>query len=246
MNDKITIISITYNAKDVLEETILSVINQTYSNIEYIIIDGGSTDGTLDIIKKYEDKIAYWVSELDNGIYDAMNKGVKVATGEWVNFMNAGDCFYEEGTLNNIFENKSIGTNNVEILYGDTLEVFSFSNLLSKAKPLQDLNYHMSFCHQSSFVRLHILKESEFDEKYKICADYNLFYTLYKRRKVFKYIPDIISIYNAEDGFSVANNFEMIKESLYINRKIGHYLISYFHLIKQRIIKKLLPGMVGK
>lgn len=79
--------------KSNLEKTILSVLNQTYSNIEYIIIDGGSTDGTIDIIKRYDDKITYWQSEPDNGIYDAMNKGIQKANGEWINFMNAGDLF---------------------------------------------------------------------------------------------------------------------------------------------------------
>ena len=89
----ITIITVAYNAVKDIENTILSVLNQTYPNIEYIIIDGGSTDGTLDIIKKYEDKISYWVSEPDKGIYDAMNKGTLKATGVWLNFMNAGDTF---------------------------------------------------------------------------------------------------------------------------------------------------------
>ena len=99
----ISIVTVSYNAVLTIEQTILSVINQTYPNVEYIIIDGGSTDGTVDIIKKYEDKIAYWVSEPDKGIYDAMNKGVVVATGEWINFMNAGDIFTDGDVIDKLF-----------------------------------------------------------------------------------------------------------------------------------------------
>ena len=90
----ITIITVAYNAVKDIENTILSVLNQTYPNIEYIIIDGGSTDGTLDIIKKYEDKISYWVSEPDKGIYDAMNKGIVKANGDYLFFLGADDKEY--------------------------------------------------------------------------------------------------------------------------------------------------------
>ena len=92
-NPLITIITVVYNGEKFLEKTIKSVINQSYQNIEYIIIDGGSTDGTVDIIKKYEDRIDYWGSERDDGIYDAMNKGLEVSTGEGILFLNAGDYF---------------------------------------------------------------------------------------------------------------------------------------------------------
>ena len=104
----ISVVTVSYNAVSTIEQTILSVINQTYPNVEYIIIDGGSTDGTVDIIKKYADKIAYWVSEPDKGIYDAMNKGVVVATGEWINFMNAGDIFTDSDVIDKLFHQNII------------------------------------------------------------------------------------------------------------------------------------------
>ena len=96
---KISVVTVCFNSVSTLERTMLSVLNQTYPNIEYIIIDGGSTDGTVDIIKKYVDKLAYWVSEPDKGVYDAMNKGVLLATGDYTIFMNSGDRFYNNDVL---------------------------------------------------------------------------------------------------------------------------------------------------
>ncbi len=106
-NPLVTIVTVSYNVVSTIERTILSVVNQTYSNIEYIIIDGGSTDGTVDIIKKYMDKIAYWVSEPDKGIYDAMNKGILMAKGQWINFMNSGDYLYSNDVISQFFLGKS-------------------------------------------------------------------------------------------------------------------------------------------
>lgn len=93
MKDKVTVVTVSYNADKVIEPTIKSVVNQTYPNLEYVIIDGSSTDNTLNIIKKYSNKISAWYSEPDRGIYDGMNKGLDVATGDWIIFMNAGDRF---------------------------------------------------------------------------------------------------------------------------------------------------------
>ena len=115
----ISVVTVCYNAADTIEKTMLSVLNQTYHDIEYIIIDGGSTDGTVEIIRKYADRIAYWVSEPDKGIYDAMNKGIKVATGEWINFMNAGDEFVDANVLDKLFFAKTVA--NVDVIYGNTL-----------------------------------------------------------------------------------------------------------------------------
>lgn len=100
----ISVITVCYNAAASLEETMLSVLNQTYDKVEYIVIDGGSKDGTLDIIKKYANRLAYWTSEPDKGIYDAMNKGISKATGNWVNFMNAGDLFIDNEVLSKCFK----------------------------------------------------------------------------------------------------------------------------------------------
>lgn len=113
----ISVVTVSYNAVSTIEQTILSVINQTYPHIEYLIIDGGSTDGTVDVIKKYADKMAYWVSEPDKGIYDAMNKGIKIAIGEWTLMMNSGDYFAGNDVLQKVFLNNI--PQDKTFLYGD-------------------------------------------------------------------------------------------------------------------------------
>lgn len=120
MTPKFSIITIVYNSKDVLEGTILSVINQSYTNIEYIIVDGASNDGTIDTIKKYEGKIQKWISEPDKGLYDAMNKGIDMASGDYLWFMNAGDRIFESSTLEKI-ATKAI--DNPDILFGEVMLV---------------------------------------------------------------------------------------------------------------------------
>lgn len=114
---KISVITVVYNNVDSIEKTIQSVLGQKYDHIEYIIIDGHSTDGTVDVIRKYESKISYWISEPDRGIYDAMNKAIRVASGGWLNFMNAGDCYADESVLEKIFAEKKI--ENYSFLYAD-------------------------------------------------------------------------------------------------------------------------------
>ena len=160
MNPLISVITVCYNAASCIEKTILSVINQTYSNIEYIIIDGGSTDGTIDIVNKYKDRISVIVSEKDKGIYDAMNKGVTYATGEWVNFMNAGDTFYNSNVVTELFKD------NIEEKY---TVVFGDTNVITQYKEIfvnygyKKMHKYMPSCHQSIFCRRNILMKYPFE-----------------------------------------------------------------------------------
>lgn len=158
----INIITVVFNGEKFLEETIQSVINQTYDNVEYIIIDGGSTDSTVDIIKKYKDQIDYWVSERDKGIYDAMNKGIDAANGDWINFMNGGDWFYDKNVLENIFINgnyldETVIHGKVALSYKNDLIAY-YGN--SKIIP-----------HQGAFFKANIMKKLKFNTDYKIFAD---------------------------------------------------------------------------
>ena len=196
---KISVVTVCYNAVQTLEKTMLSVLNQTYPDVEYIIIDGGSTDGTVDIIKKYADRLAYWVSEPDKGIYDAMNKGIKVATGEWINFMNSGDVFADKDVIKRVFVEKEI--NDYACIFGNTF--FSFHNS-GKIVKYGDSTLHkiMPSCHQSIFTKRQLLLVYPFDLNYKIAADFDFFYKLWKLGLRYRYVNTIVAIYDATDGIS--------------------------------------------
>lgn len=182
----VTIVTVTYNAKELLEETILSIINQSYQNIKYIIIDGASTDGTVEMVKKYEDKIDYWISEPDDGIYFAMNKAIEKATGEWINFMNAGDTFLSYDTVEYVMEHLD---DKAEVVYGNC-------KLGSQiAKPHNMLGYDniTALCHQTLFVKTKLAKETPFDTRYKICADHNFILQMHQLNKKFQYLDIVIA-----------------------------------------------------
>lgn len=231
-NPLISVVTVAYNAVATIERTILSVINQTYPNIEYIIIDGGSTDGTVDIIKKYKDKIAYWVSEPDKGIYDAMNKGISVATGEWINFMNAGDCFYNNDVVKNILiERISLKTH---VIYGDNIRLYnSGKKEYHHAYSINVINRKIVGCHQSIFVSLLNKKDVYFNTDYKLCADYNQIYGLYVKygRSAFVYKSIPIAVYEFEGGISAVSKSKCIKEKMAIHIKNKKYISALIDII---------------
>lgn len=165
---KLSVITINYNNCDGLRKTIESVVNQTWRNFEYIIIDGGSTDGSLDVIKEFADQIDYWVSEPDKGIYNALNKGVEKAQGEYCNFMNSGDCFYSLDVLEKVFSGNPIA----DIICGNT----QLDYLKTPPKEISlDFLFNSSICHQCAFIRTSLMKKYGYDEKYKIVADRKFF-----------------------------------------------------------------------
>ncbi len=220
----ITIITVSYNAVKTIEDTIRSVLNQTYTNIEYIIIDGGSTDGTLDVIKKYQDRITYWVSEPDKGIYDAMNKGIVRAMGKWINFMNSGDTFYNEQILEEVFKDKDC--DEADVIYGDVVYVYPNKEDIRKAFPLKRIKVGIPFCHQSAFVKTKLQQKYLFDTTYKICADYNFFYTLYKKGYTFKYKERFLAKY-------LAGGLSSDTMSLYIEEwKVSGWQYSFHFIIR--------------
>lgn len=222
-NVKISVVTVCYNAVKELERTMLSVLNQTYDNVEYIVIDGGSTDGTVEIIKKYADRLAYWVSEPDKGIYDAMNKGIKVATGVWINFMNAGDLIYANNSLESflsLYDGKS------DIVYGNALYLYKYCSFIPKFPPNFKMEKSMPMCHQSTFIKLKYHKTHLFDTSYKSSGDYNfLYHACFYDQLSFQAIPLIISIYDATEGMSKKNFSLSMRENLRIWNKQENYYI---------------------
>lgn len=226
-HSSISVITVCYNVVATIEETILSVICQTYSNMEYIVIDGGSTDGTVDIIKKYSDKISYWISEPDKGIYDAMNKGIDKARRTWIQFLNAGDVFFNERVIEDVA--KKISENHIvkDIVYGDIICKFNFGNLILKPSSLEDFKYYFPISHPATFVKKEILKKYSFNITYRISADYELFYRLFNDGKSFQYINMPIVIFDAMTGISSTNPILLYKENFRIH--------SYTSIIKYYI-----------
>jgi len=234
----ITIVTIVLNNDKNIEKTIKSVISQTYKHIEYIIIDGGSTDNTLNIIKKYDNKFTLWISEPDNGIYDAMNKGIERANGEWINFMNAGDYFYSKNTINTIFSNDY---SEYDLIYGDHEVRYCNFSKIQKAKTIKDLWKGMIFSHQSMFVKTNIQKKFKFNID-TMSADYFFIFSLHKKGYNFRYIPHLISSIQA-DGVSDQYRFKGIKNLKDINKQYSYNLfIELYYLY--RLADSLLRGVI--
>ena len=187
-----------YNAAATIEDTIRSVVEQTYPNIEYIIIDGGSIDGTVDIIKRYADRIAYWVSEPDKGIYDAMNKGIAVATGDYINFMNAGDRFCNAKTVENAI---NLFPEDADVVFGDSIEKDKKGSIFFKScSPDPNLlGRTPTYRHGSSFVRCSVHKAQPFDltkeNVFGFGLDYNQIWHMHKDGRLFHKIDMPIMVY---------------------------------------------------
>ena len=171
-NPKLSVITIVYNNVRDIERTMLSVFGQTYTNIEYIIVDGLSNDGTLQVIQKYSDRISKLISEKDKGIYDAMNKGLAAATGDYVIFMNSGDEFYAPDTVAAVFATAP----DADIYYGETEMINDEGQSLGQRRhqapeafTWRDFKYGMSISHQAIYIKRTLAEP--YDDRYKLSAD---------------------------------------------------------------------------
>lgn len=218
---KISIITVVFNGKSLIERTIKSVAGQTYSKIEYIIIDGGSTDGTLEIIKNYQSKITVSKSEKDNGIYDAMNKGLRIATGDYVLFLNAGDELYTTDTLTNVFSL----SHDADVYYGNTAVVNEQGIVLGDRRlnppaklTWKSLNHGMCVSHQSFIAKRSLCDLYNLD--FSISADIDWVINVLKRSKKIVNTNNYVSKF-LEGGTSNKQRTKALKERFLIMKK--HY-----------------------
>lgn len=246
---KISIITVSYNACDTIEQTIRSVVSQTYNNIEYIIIDGMSTDGTVEIIKKYSDDIAYWCSEPDKGIYDAMNKGIQVATGDYIQIIGADDCLCSKDVIDRVVNNLG---GDVDIFSAARYEVdekrkIQLLTTNEKAKCL--IKGRLPWMpHSGLFVKNTYMKANLFDCSYKIAADYKFILNAYLDKNVcFQYV-DFPVVYFGRDGISSSPSKLLYEENdrLFYELQLGekfsvkHSIMIGGNNIYKKIIKKIL------
>lgn len=204
-NPLVSIITVVFNGKKHIEQTIKSVLEQTYTNIEYIIIDGVSSDGTLDIIKKYETKITKFISEKDTGIYNAMNKGLALAKGEIIGILNADDYYYEK-TIELVV--RAFIKSEAEIIYGNLVKLRNFEdeNYFKEITPnIALIEQTMPIFHPATFVKKEVYEKiGDFNEKYKLSADYDFIYRAYNANLNFEYLPQPLTVFRI-DGATSSN-----------------------------------------
>lgn len=218
-----TIITVCFNAADDLEKTLLSVLAQKNCEIEYIIKDGASTDHTKDIVRKYEADLRrlknfVFVSEKDNGIYDAMNIATKLAQGNRLQFLNAGDCLIHDNAIASV-EAKEC---DADVIYGDYTKIFSQKTMPEKAfkEDIPDFKSKMNFSHQAAFIKRELMQAFLYDTAYPICADYEFFQRAYASGKTFCYIDEMVVAFQM-GGTSHQRPFELLDETYRIQHKYG-------------------------
>ncbi|OOQ58596.1 glycosyltransferase family 2 protein [Mucilaginibacter pedocola] len=235
MKPTLSVITVVYNNLADIGRTMLSVLNQTYPHIEYIVIDGASTDGTLDIINTYKNRITKFISEPDKGIYDAMNKGLALATGEYVIFMNSGDEFYAADTVEKVFAT----ADDADIYYGETEMVNARRESLGQRRhkaPVKfswrGFKYGMSISHQAIYIRRTLAEP--YDPAYQLSADIDWIIRAAKKAKKIVKVDGYVAKYLV-GGMSKAKHRQSLEERFAIMRKhyglvptvFNHFIIAF-------------------
>ena len=231
---KFSIITVTYNAGKVLEDTIQSVVFQTYRNVEYIIVDGGSTDNTLDVVHKYQERICKVISEPDKGLYDAMNKGIRMATGDYLCFLNAGDELHENETLQKIVFTLK-GKELPDVIYGETAIVDEEGHFLHMRRLSTPEHLHwksfkegMLVCHQAFLTRRELALANPYDLRYRFSADFDWCIRIMKQSK-YLHNTHLTLIDYLNEGMTTQNHKASLKERFRIMTKHYGWISTILH-----------------
>ncbi|WP_298220999.1 glycosyltransferase family 2 protein [Flavobacterium sp.] len=259
---KISIITIAFNDKEGLKKTFNSVFNQTFQDFEFIVIDGGSTDGSKALIEENQQKIAYWVSEKDSGVFHAMNKGIRVAKGEFIIFMNSGDIFNDDAVLLDIVPEL---TDRFDIYYGDNYKESPSSKRLKTYPEKLSFSffYTSSINHQSTFIRKSLFDDHfYYNEQYKIASDWEFFvYTICHKNVPYKYLrrtiaiydftgissnPKFAALYQEEKKDSMQRYFPAFLEDYQeVSELNSKRFLQFQHIKKHRLAYKILKGFIS-
>ena len=234
---KYSIITINYNNRDGLRKTIESVVNQTCTDFEYIVIDGGSTDGSVDVINEYADRIDFWVSEPDKGIYNAMNKGISRAHGEYLNFMNSGDCLHDANVLKDLLPWLT-----ADVVFGRAY----YPQIDSYYKPHNPMT--LFYCclgleHQSEFYRKTLFDKSGYDERFRFVADWKFTVENVVKEGCSYCCADIVVADYDLSGFSSVNEQAVLKErydalgTLFPSRLVTDYM--FFSKLRTPLLEEI-------
>ena len=241
----ISIIVVSLNTNLKLKATINSIRKQSYNKFEVIVIDGLSKDESIETIHKNKDILNKYLIEKDDGIYDAMNKGINLAKGTWTIFLNSGDIFHDENILLNF--SKILEKKNEDVIHADTVVRNENMKYNLYSKKFNHKTHRIPFCHQSSFTKTSILSNNLFNLKYKLSSDFDLFLRLYKQKKIFTKVNMVIAEIES-GGLSDVNRFRVLKENFDILKTNKMLTISrltiifdFIYLFISKIIKILIP-----
>ena len=233
----LTVVTVVYNNVADIERTMLSVLNQTYAAIEYIVVDGASTDGTLQVIERYKDKLAKLISEKDKGIYDAMNKGIAAATGDYIIFINSGDLFYADDTVALVFASEDYA----DIYYGETEMMDSAGNSLGQRRHAapeaftwRDFKYGMSISHQAIYIKRALV--DPYDAKYQLSADIDWILRAAKKAKSIVNVHAYVAKYKVggmskhKHKQSLLERFDIMKKHYGLVPTVFNHMVIAFNL----------------
>lgn len=235
-NIKVSILTTTFNSEEYLEETILSVINQKYKNYEYIIIDAGSTDQTLDIVKKYDKYITYWVSEPDKGIYDGINKGIKKATGDLIKIVNSDDLLTDNSIRRAVELYEKHSSKDKHFILMSSLErIDAKGNVISIWKNKENIFFFENLLHPTWYVPKKVYQElGLYDLSYRIASDYDYYMKLLQNNV--RIIRDDMPFAQYREGGSSAN-FTGRKEVITIKKKYRGAIMALALQVQIQLIK---------